>query len=201
MTAKLFYIYDTHCPWSYVTTPLVNEIAKAFPTIKIHLWHSARYDGEEGITRSQIEAATSDSNTRFGQDYIDISSQPKDSTIAANLMAWTQNKASHLSLKLLNALQEAHFNSGNELDSEEKLADIISQLKLSPPQKVFAIEKLTKEAEIALHDIEEFQTMMGTSAIPALLLAVEDNLVLLNHNLYLKKPQAIVEAVKSEMGE
>jgi len=201
MAAELFYIYDTHCPWSYVTTPLVNAIAKAFPTIKLHLWHSARYDGEEGITRSQIEVATSDSNTRFSQDYIDISSQPKDSTITANLMAWTQNKASHLSLKLLNALQEAHFNSGNELDSEEKLADIISQLKLSPPQKVFAIEKLTKEAEITLHDIEEFQGLMGTSAIPALLLAVEDNLVLLNHNLYLKKPQAIVEAVKLELGE
>ena len=45
-TIELFYIYDTHCPWSYATTKLTNEIAKAFPQIKINLWHCANYEGD-----------------------------------------------------------------------------------------------------------------------------------------------------------
>ena len=42
-------------------------------------------------------------------------------------------------------------------------------------------------------------TIIGTQAIPALLLACNESLVLLNHNLYLENPDAIVDAVKLEL--
>lgn len=50
-----------------------------------------------------------------------------------------------------------------------------------------------------MHYIFDMQDVIGTKAIPALLLAVNDNLTLLNHNMYLLEPKAIVEAIKSEL--
>ena len=40
---------------------------------------------------------------------------------------------------------------------------------------------------------------IATQAIPALLLAIDDELILLNHNFYLTQPEAVVEAVKIEL--
>jgi len=201
MATELFFIYDTHCPWSYATTPLVNELTKAFPKIKLHLFHIAHYDGEDGISPQVLEAVSADSKLSFGENYRQGLNRAKDSTVAANLMTWTQNKAGHAALPLLNALQQAHFQQGNELQSQAELEEIIGELKLSPPAKVFNGDKLTKEAELGLHDIEELQQIIGTNAFPALLLANDDNLVLLNHNLYLSAPKAIVEAVELELAK
>ena len=38
---ELFFLYDSHCPWSYAATPLINEINKAYPQINLQLWQSA----------------------------------------------------------------------------------------------------------------------------------------------------------------
>ena len=199
MATELFFIYDTHCPWSYATTALVNEITKAYPKIKVQLFHCAHYEGDEAISAEVLDAVTADSNMVFSKHYQQQLATNKDSTLAANLMAWTQNKAPHAVLALLNSLQEAHFQQGNELQSQAELDEIINQHKLSPPAKIFTREKLIKEAELAVHDITELQEIIGTSAFPALLLAHEDNLVLLNHNFYLNTPAAITEAVELEL--
>jgi protein-disulfide isomerase-like protein with CxxC motif len=198
MSTELFFIYDTHCPWSYATLPLVNEIKQAFPEITLHLWHAARYEGDENVTKQTIENVIDDSNCVFNQDYLAQLKQAKDSTLAANLMAWIEHKIPQEALPILNALYKAHFEQANELGSLEDVADIISHFKLSPPQKVFTQKKLTKDAEFIMHNIIEFQEIIETQAIPALLLAIDDNLIMLNHNLYLKNPKAIVDAIKLE---
>ncbi|WDE08181.1 protein-disulfide isomerase [Thalassomonas viridans] len=199
MATELFFIYDTHCPWSYATTSLVNEITQAFPKIKLHLFHLAHYEGDDTVSPQVLDAVSADSKLSFSRDYRQGLDQSKDSTVAANLMAWTQSKAAHAALPLLNSLQQAHFQQGNELQTQAELDAIIKQHKLSPPAKVFNRDKLIKEAELGLHDIEELQEIIGTNAFPALLLAKDDNLVLLNHNLYLGSPKAIVEAVELEL--
>ncbi|WDD97692.1 protein disulfide-isomerase [Thalassomonas actiniarum] len=201
MATELFFIYDTHCPWSYATTALVNEVTRALPKIKVHLFHIAHYEGDSHVTKDLLDAVTADSNLSFGESYQQGLSRAKDSGVAANLMAWTQSKAPHAALALLNSLQQAHFQQGNELQSQEDVEGIIKSHKLSPPAKVFNRDKFIKEAELGLHDIEELQEIIGTSAFPALLLANDDNLVLLNHNLYLAKPKAIVEAVELELAK
>jgi len=198
MSTELFFIYDTHCPWSYATLPLVNEIQQAFPEMKLHLWHAARYEGDENVTKQTIENVVNDSQTVFNQGYLEQLKQAKDSTLAANLMAWIEHKIPQEALPVLNALYHAHFEQENELTSLEDVADIISEFKLSPPQKVFTHKKLTKDAEIIMHNIIEFQDIIETQAIPALLLAIDDNLIMLNHNLYLKNHSAIVDAIKLE---
>lgn len=199
MSAQLFYIYDTHCPWSYATLPLVNEIVAALPEIELQLLHCARYEGDENISKITVEAVEDDSLVTFNDIYMQQLKQAKDSTLAANLMAWISNKVPHIALDVLNAIFEAHFTQANEMLSVDNASDIIDAFKLSPPNKVFNIDKLSKDAEMSIHGINELQEVMGTQAIPALLLAVDENLILLNHHLYLKHPEAIVEAVKLEL--
>lgn len=201
MSAQLFYIYDTHCPWSYATLPLVNEIASACPELELQLLHSARYEGDENIAKSTIEAVEDDSSITFNDTYIQTLKQAKDSTLTANLMAWVSNKIPKNALDVVNALFKAQFTQANELLSIDDLEYIISEYKLSPPNKVFTLEKLTKDAEIAIYGINEIQEIIGTQAIPAIMLAIDENLILLNHNLYLKHPEAIVEAVKLELSK
>lgn len=199
MAAELFFIYDTHCPWSYVTTRLVNQIHQAHPEINIQLFHCGRYQGDDGINPRQLGEVSKQSDIKFNDKYRDALSQPLDSTMAANLMAWVENKANHTALPVLNALQKAHFEDGVSFDNAQDFDQIVGQFKLSPPSKVFNRDKYSKDAENALADIEELQGFINTSAIPALLLAVDEELILLNHNFYLSQPSAIVEAVELEL--
>jgi protein-disulfide isomerase-like protein with CxxC motif len=199
MTMELFFIYDTHCPWSYATTPLLNEISKAFPQIDIFLWHNAYYDGETKIDQNAINEVVKASGAEFGQTYLDNLDHNKDSTYAANLMTWVQNKEPKQALTILNNLQRFHFNLGNELDTKESMEALIKNLKLSPPSKILKNDKLTNDAEAVVHEIFALQDVIQTKAIPALLLAINDELILFNHNLYLDNPKDILGAVKLEI--
>jgi protein-disulfide isomerase-like protein with CxxC motif len=203
--AQLFFLYDSHCPWSYVATKLVNEINQAFPSITLNLWHAAFFDGKNDETKSnkisEIKEVEKLADMRFSNDYQKLLEQSKSSILAANIMTWAQNKTPNLALPLLNALQKAHFEQGNKLANQEDLDSIIDELKLSPPAKVFKNDKLSKDALIQLEEIYSLQEIMNTEAIPALLLAVDDQLILLNHNFYLAQPSAIVEAVELELNK
>lgn len=199
MSTELFFIYDSHCPWSYATTPLIKVISDAFPQIKLHLMHSGYYDGENKVSSDIIKQVNDLSDVKISEEYRNVLSDYKDSTMAANLLAWTQNKAPEKTIPLLEELQKAHFLEGNPLTESSDVSAIISELKLSPPAKCLKSSAFTKEAEYTLHDIEEIRQIIGTDAIPALLLAQGDNLILLNHHLYIEHPNRIVEAVKQEL--
>lgn len=198
MTPELFFIYDSHCPWSYATTPLVNSLKAAYPDMLIHLWHCAHYDGSDSAGHEQVAAVSKQSGVKFGKEHIRYADSPKNAIITANLMAWLQNKQPQKALAVLNALQKAHFIEGNPLGCKHDFIQTIEQLKLSPPNKVFN-EQLSNEAEYLLSDLGEMQQFIETTAFPALLLLAGDKVVLLNHSLYLDQPDAIVEAVKQEL--
>lgn len=197
--AELFYIYDSHCPWSYASTVLVEKVLNAFPAINLRAMHVGYYDGDNKVSPTTITAVKEFSDVEFGANYIDTLNYPKDSTLAANLMAWVQNKSAKSAFELLTKLQHAHFVLGNDLSDKDSVSEIIDELKLSPPAKCLQSNKLTKDAEFAIHDIIDIQELIGTQAIPAMLLACKESLVLLNHNLYLEKPNAIIDAVKLEL--
>jgi len=197
--AELFYIYDSHCPWSYASTVLVEKVLNAFPSITFRAMHVGYYDGDNNVSPTTITAVRELSDVTFGANYIDTLNYAKDSTLAANLMAWVQNKSAKSAFELLTKLQHAHFVLGNELIDSDSVSDIIDELKLSPPAKCLQSAKLTKDAEFAIHDIIEIQDLIGTQAIPAMLLACNESLVLLNHNLYLADPEAIIDAVNLEL--
>lgn len=199
MSAELIFIYDSHCPWSYATTQLVNEVAEKLPEIRIYFWHSAYFEGNEIVNKQQLDTVTQLSNISFAKSYEIQSEQVKDSTLAANLLAWADQKAPTTTLALLNAIQKSHFQQGKMIEDKADVESLCEALKLSPPAKALTKEKLTKDAENNIHEIFEMQDIIGTKAIPALLLAVNDNLTLLNHHLYLLEPSKIVEAIKLEL--
>lgn len=204
MSAELFFIYDSHCPWSYAATPLVNAVNQSLPQVALNLWHCAYFsdaDGESTITKQQIVQVKELSSVSFPPNYMSTLSQGKDSTLCANLMTWAANKTSQQALTLLNALQAAHFGEGNPLSEQTDLSNIVDEFKLSVPVKVFNKAKLTNDAEAQIHEIYALQEIIATQAIPALLLAINDELILLNHNLYLQNPDAFIDAIKLELNK
>ncbi|WP_286266446.1 hypothetical protein [Thalassotalea atypica] len=199
MSAELIFIYDSHCPWSYASTELVSAVEKELPNITIQLMHCGYFDGDNKVDKKSIDAVKELSNVTFSDNYLSLLADTKDSTIAANIMAWAQNKSSDSAFKLLKALQQAHFIDGNPLESAQDLEPIIAKLKLSPPAKCLKSENFSKDAEHSIHDVYELQDIIGTSAIPAFLLINNDDLILLNHSVYLENPAMFVEAINNEL--
>jgi len=199
MSTELYFIYDTHCPWSYATTTIVAQIQSAFPEITLQLLNNAHYDGDNAISKATIENVQALSSVEFGSAYLNSLGDNKDSTLCSNLMTWVQNKSSNAAFDLLKEIQHQHFVLGNTCTTKEQVATSIESLKLSPPAKCLQNERLTKDAEFVIHEIAELQELIGTEAIPALLLATGDNLILLNHNLYLENTLDIVAAIKQEL--
>ena len=202
MSAEIFFIYDSHCPWSYAVTPLVNAVNQSLPEVTLNLWHCAYFsdsDGDNIIAKQQIAQVKELSTVNFSPEYMKGLSQGKDSTLCANLMTWAASKTPQQALALLNTLQTAHFSKGNELSKQTDLSEIVDEFKLSVPEKVLKKITLTSDAEAQVHEIYALQEIIETQAIPAILLAINDELVLMNHNLYLQDPDAFVDAIKLEL--
>ena len=198
MTTELYFIYDSHCPWSYATTPLVNALQHAYPNMTVHLLHCAHYHAKHSAGEEQIQAVTKASDVKFGREYTRYVNSPKSSIKTANLMAWMQDKQANKQLALLNALQTAHFMDGNPFHNKHDFNDIVEQFKLSPNNKVFR-DELTTDAEFILEGIAEIQQVIATTRFPALIMTVNDNAIFIDHSKYLKTPQEVVTAVEQEI--
>lgn len=194
MHPELYFIYDSHCPWSYAATPLVSALSESFPEMEIHHWHCAHYNGSDSPGFLQIKDVEKQSKQRFGQEHMRFADSPKNSTLTANFMAWLQSKQPEKVLPVLNALQIEHFVEGNPFGCKNDFKSLIEQFKLSPSNKVFK-DELSNEAQYQLSDIQELQEFMQTTAFPALLLTYGDNALLLDHARHLNKPQALVKEV------
>lgn len=204
MAAELFFIYDTHCPWSYAATPLINAVNESLPKVNINLWHCAYFSDADGLVshdKKQLQEIESRSSVEFSQSYANQLQQGVDSTLCANLMTWAAIKIPKQALPLLNAIQSAHFSQGNKLAIQNDLNDLITEFKLSPPAKVLNHARLSNDAEAQVHEVYALQEIINTQAIPAVLLAVDNELILLNHNLYLTSPNDFVDAVSIELNK
>lgn len=199
MPFELFFIYDTHCPWSYRAASLVNQIHLAFPKVNLHLLHVGYFDGNQQIQQKQLTEVTNITGLGFNESYLKTAEINANSVLSCNLMAWACNRAAKQSLDLLNALFIKHFENGAPLDKKQDIEDILDTLKLSPPAKALRAEKHSKDAEASFYEIDELQGFIGTDAIPAILIGIGENLILLNHNLYLNDPKKIVDAVNIEL--
>jgi len=167
MSSELYFIYDSHCPWSYAATPLVVALDEAFPEMEVHAWHCANYDGGNSVGFNTIKEVEKVSDVSFSQEYMRFVDSPKNSIISANLLTWIATKQSDKLLPVLQAMQYEHFVEGNSLGIKIDFNELAEDLKLSIPNKVFK-EELSKDATFVLSDISDLQEFMGTSAFPAL---------------------------------
>jgi len=198
MSSELYFIYDSHCPWSYAATPLVLALENAFPDMEINAWHCAHYDGGNSVGFNTLKSVEQESDVVFSQDYVRFVDSPKNSIISANLLTWIAAKQPEKLLPVLQALQHAHFVEGNSLGKKIDFTELAETLKLSIPNKVFK-EELSKDAMFVQSDISELQGFMGTASFPALLLVHNDNAVLLNHAQYLSDPKSIVADIEKQL--
>ncbi|WP_028867995.1 protein disulfide-isomerase [Psychromonas arctica] len=198
MSSELYFIYDSHCPWSYAATPLVVALTEAFPEMELHAWHCANYDGGNSVGFNTIKSVERESDVTFSQEYVRFADSPKNSIISANLLTWVATKQSDKFLPVLEALQHEHFVNGNSLGKKIDFNELAEDLKLSIPNKVFK-EELSKDAMFVQSEISDLQAFMGTAAFPALLLVHNDNAVLLNHAQYIGAPESIVADVQKQL--
>ena len=78
MHPELYFIYDSHCPWSYAATPLVNALSENFPELEIHHWHCAHYDGSDSPGFLQIKEVEKGAGIGYNWKYV----SPKKMKIA-----------------------------------------------------------------------------------------------------------------------
>ncbi|NKF50828.1 protein-disulfide isomerase [Shewanella sp. WXL01] len=198
MSTELYFVYDSHCPWSYAATRIVNELHSAYPKMVVNLLHTAHFIGKDCAGEKQVNAVIKASQMKFGKLHLQHVNSPKNSIKAANFMRWLQAKQPQKQLDVLNALQHAHFVEGNPLDSKHNFNTITEQFKLSPSGKVFKNE-LSLDAEQTLEDIAEIQQVLGTQSFPALVMVFNDNAIFIDHSKYLASPQAVLKDVEQEI--
>lgn len=200
MKAQLYFIYDCLCPWSYTATRLINAVDEQLGAqVETMLLNECRYENGELPSLAQVKQAEEISEFQFSNAYKAAIDTPQASTVTANLMAWVTRKATDKALPLLNAIQKRWFEQGLAINDADDLESVFNELKLSPPAKALKTAQPSKDAAYDLAEIESISEFTQTTAIPALLLAVGDNLILLSHNYYLNQPEAIVNAIKLEL--
>jgi len=195
MSSELYFIYDSHCPWSYAALPVVEALQQAQPELQVHAWHCAHYNGSESVGFEQMKQAEQQSDVEFGQGYVRFVDSPKNSVMSANLLSWVETKQHNKLIPTLKAIQHAHFVEGNPLGIKIDFNELVHDLKLSAPNKVFK-EELSKESEYILSDVQELQEFMGTTAFPALLLVQGNDATLIDHAAYLANPKRVAELIK-----
>ena len=200
MTTQLYFVYDSHCPWSYACLPLVKAIAENYPDMELHIWHAAHYAGSDSPGAKQVSTVKSEANVKFSSAYEANITTKKDSYMSANVMAWLANKQPQHALTVLNAITKSHFIDNNDMNTREEFETLLSDLKLSPPNKVFKND-LSNDANQIIEDVGEIQELIGMRSFPIMLLAVNESAVLLDHSHYLKQPAKIVEAVAQELNK
>ncbi|WP_413692541.1 hypothetical protein [Psychromonas sp. KJ10-2] len=65
MSSELYFIYDSHCPWSYAATPLVVALENAFPDMEINVWHCAHYDSGNSVGFNTLKSVEQESDVIF----------------------------------------------------------------------------------------------------------------------------------------
>lgn len=193
----LYFIYDSHCPWSYATTPVVAELLQAFDYSETHLLHCAYFNGKNAPKPKQIEQVSALSSVEFS-DTFKQANHKANSIKVANFMSWAQSKQADKEFELLQMIQQQHFVEANPFNTREDFDKLINQYKLSPSNKVFK-DAISHEAESVLAGIAEIGEAIGTAAFPVLVMTQGDEAIFIDHSLYLSEPKAVVEAVRAEL--
>ncbi|MCK8047015.1 protein-disulfide isomerase [Shewanella sp. 1CM18E] len=194
----LYFIYDSHCPWSYAATPVVAELINAFDFSDLHLLHCAHFNGSDAPKQAQIEQVSALSNIEFGDSYLAQSKKKASSVKVANFMSWVQSKQADKEFELLQAIQKQHFVDANPFETRDNFDKLINQYKLSPSNKVFK-DALSHEAESVLAGIAEIGEAIGTNAFPVLVMTSGDQAIFIDHSEHLAAPEGVVAAVREEL--
>jgi putative protein-disulfide isomerase len=206
-TATLHYIYDPLCGWCYGAEPLAWAAA-ALPSIEMRLhagelWqeptrlpeHTRRYirQADERISRM--------SGQPFGSAYHDglfadptmvLHSRP---TIAAVLAA--ESLEAKAGLKMLKAIQHAHYEHGRRVIEREVLCDLAAGIGLDRAAFEAALDTAPVDAHITAS--RRLMNRVGAHGFPTFALQIGDQWFAVPHQQFASNPAEFARWLEREV--
>lgn len=198
----LHYIHDPLCGWCYAVAPMVEAVSKAGIRIKMHgggLWEPASSlapDKRAYIRRSDTRIAGL-SGVTFGPAYLDGLLSAADTvfwsrpTIAAVLAARTM--AEGADLRMMHAIQRAHYVEGRRVVEPAVLAEIASTIELA--KGAFLDAMAAVEVDDHIDGTRRWMQELGLRGFPSFVLEQDGALVPVQHEPFYGRPDAFLHAL------
>ncbi len=207
MTATLHYIHDPLCGWCYGAEPLVRA-AEGVQGLRLELhagglWpQPTNLPGDMRQYIQQADARIAEmSGQPFGDAYLSgslldptlvLHSRP---TIAAVLAAQVVDPSK--TLKMLRAIQHAHYEDGRRVVERDVLCDLAEQGGLSRTDFAAALDEVPVNAHIAA--TQELMGQVGAGGFPAFVLQIGNRLFGVAHQRFASAPTEFGAWLRSEI--
>lgn len=198
----LHYLHDPLCGWCYAAAPMVDAVRNAGIRLSLHgggLWADpTKLSAEKAVyIRTSDARIASLSGQRFGTAYTDeLLGDPTTvfwslPTIAAVQAAERIEAGS--GLRMLHAIQVAHYVDGRRVVHPEILADVAAEIGLDPQ----AFEQSSDLAGAGSHiaSTRAFMERLGLGGFPSFVLERGAELTGLSHDGFYGRPVAFADAV------
>jgi putative protein-disulfide isomerase len=192
MSAILHYIYDPLCGWCYGAEPLVTAAATVEELeIRLHaggLWPQPTKlpaDTRRYIQQADARIANT-SGQPFGEAYLSgllldptmiLDSLPPISAILA-----TQSLDATKNLRMLRAIQRAHYIGGRRVVEHDVLCDIAAEIGLD--RSAFGAALHAASAEAHIDETRRLMGHIGSGGFPTFVLQKGDRLGAVPHHRY-----------------
>ncbi|PXX38883.1 DsbA family protein [Aquitalea magnusonii] len=210
VTATLHYFYDPLCGWCYAASPLL-QAAAAQPQLALHLHGGGMMSG---ANRQPVTPALRDyvmphdqriarmTGLPFGEAYFEGLLRDHNAVFDSTPPTAAILAAAQLGLpplKMLSALQQAHYQRGWQIAKTEVLQALAEEQGL--PATAFASELEQQMEKVAAHIADSRQLMQqaGLSGFPSLLLEQQGQWQRVDLSPWLGQPQAFVAALLGEL--
>lgn len=211
--ARLHYIHDPLCGWCYAAEPLIEAVQQAFAArLPVQLHAGALFaepvplDGELATKIHEADQRIAELTGQvFGAPYREgllaeegtvlYSLPPIVAILAAERIDPAQ------ALPMLQAIQQAHYQRGLRVASEEILAELAEQIGLPAAAWAEAFEAV-REQPLVDH-VEAARALMaevGGRGFPTLVLETEEGRLKLDHQRYYGQPEALVAELQGRIG-
>lgn len=198
----LHYVHDPLCGWCYAAAPMVDAVREAGIPLSLHgggLWADPTKlsaDKAAYIRKSDARIASL-SGQRFGTAYTDVLLGDPTTvfwslpTIAAVQAAERVEAGS--GLRMLHAIQTAHYVDGRKVVDPEILADVAAGIGLD----AHAFEQSFDLAGAGSHiaSTRAFMERLGTGSFPSFVLERGAELIGVPHDGFYGRPAAFADAV------
>jgi putative protein-disulfide isomerase len=196
-TATLHYIYDPQCGWCYGAEPLVWAAAEV-PSLEIalhagELWSEPTRLPEHtrAYIRQADERIAQMTGQPFGAAYHDglfqdptmvLHSQP---TIAAMLAAQEVDPKS--GLKMLRAIQHAHYEHGRRVVERDVLLDLAAEIGLDREAFSAALDKVDVRGHVTAS--RRLMNWLGAQGFPTFALQIGERWFAVPHHHFASSPR------------
>ncbi len=211
--ARLHYIHDPLCGWCYAAQPLIAAIRAEFgERLPLELHAGALF--AEPVP---LDAALAEKISQADQRIAELSGQifgapyregllAEEGTVLYSLppivaiLAAGRIDAAH-ALPMLEAIQQAHYQRGLRVASEDILAELAEQVGLAPAAYAEAFEAV-REQPLVEH-VEASRAMLaevGGRGFPTLILETEQGRLKLDHQRHYGQPEGLVAELRTRIG-